>query len=122
MNSVNLIGRIGNDLELKVTTNNIYFCKVNLAVRRQYGDNETDWINVIVWKKNAENIVRYCKKGSLIAVFGSIQTRSYESEQGMRYITEVVCDSVQFLESKKQEEPQTQSEHHEFKVDDSLPF
>lgn len=104
-----LVGRITKDLELKVTQSNINVVTFTLAVNRQFkdenGNTTADFIQCVVWRKQAENLVKYCGKGSLIGVDGRIQTRQYESSEGMRYITEVVCDSVVFLETKR-EQPQ----------------
>lgn len=104
INKVILVGRLTKDPELKSTQSNIYFANFTLAVNRQFadenGERQADFINCIVWRKQAENLCRFQKKGALIGVEGRIQTRTYESDQGTRYITEVVCDSVQYLSSK----------------------
>jgi len=106
INRVVLVGRITKDPELKSTQSNINFVNFTVAVNRQFtdqsGERQADFINCIVWRRQAENLARYIKKGALLGVEGRIQTRSYEAENGMRYITEVVCDSVQFLENKSE--------------------
>ena len=125
INSVVLVGRLVRSPELKKTTNDVSVCQFTLAVNRRFskdGEQTADFINCVVWKNQADNLVNYVKKGALLGVEGRIQTRNYEQDGRTVYVTEVVCDSVQFLEPKKQEEPQTQSEYHEFEVDDSLPF
>lgn len=115
INATILVGRLVKTPELKSTTSNIYFTNFTLAVNRQFkSDNkeqEADFINCITWRSNAENLCKYQTKGSLIGVQGRIQTRNYETEEGTRYITEVVADSIQFLESKKDSNyPQTDEE------------
>ncbi|MGE4321202.1 MAG: single-stranded DNA-binding protein [Acholeplasmataceae bacterium] len=115
INRVILVGRLTKDPELKSTQSNINFCNFTLAVNRQFsdesGDRQADFIQCIAWRKQAENLAQYQSKGNLIGIEGRIQTRNYESEQGTRYITEVVCDSVQFLDSKSSGE-QENEEHH----------
>ena len=107
INNVVLVGRLTKDPELKSTQSNIHFCNFTLAVNRQYkneqGESETDFISCIVWRASAENLAKYQRKGALIGVEGRIATRNYETDSGTKYITEVVCDNVQFLESKKEE-------------------
>lgn len=107
MNRVELIGRITRDPELRYTNSNIATTRFTLAVNRpfqsQTGEQGTDFINVVVWRKQAENVKKYVSKGSLVAVEGRIQTGSYENREGQRvYTTDVVADSVQFLETKSQ--------------------
>jgi len=104
INRVILVGRITKDPELKSTQSNISFVNFTLAVNRQFtdqsGERQADFIQCIVWRKQAENLAQYITKGALLGVEGRIQTRTYEAENGTRYITEVVCDTVQFLENK----------------------
>jgi len=108
-NKVVLIGRLTKDPELRYTsTNNLPVVSFTLAVNRPYSvqgnDKNADFINCTAWRKQAENIHRYVSKGSLVAVEGKLQTRDYMDEKinARRYITEVVCDSVVFLDSKNQ--------------------
>ena len=119
MNKVILVGRISSEIELRYTSSNIPVASFSLAVNRPHtnaeGEREADFINIVVWRKPAENLKDYMSKGSRIGVEGSIQTRSYEDNNGnKRYVTEVVASSVEFLESKKQttekEEPQNQQQ------------
>lgn len=115
INATILVGRLVKTPELKSTQSNIYFTNFTIAVNRQFksesGEQEADFINCITWRKQAENLCKYQTKGSLIGVQGRIQTRSYEADNGTRYITEVVADSIQFLESKKDDNyPQTDEE------------
>ncbi len=105
MNKVFLIGRLTRDPELRYTSTNLPVASFTVAVNRNFtnqsGEREADFINVVVWRKQAENIKNYLKQGSQIAIDGRIQTRSYDGEDGKkRYITEVVADNVQFLDSK----------------------
>lgn len=105
INRVVLVGRLTKDPELRYTANGIAVSTFTLAVNRtfanQQGEREADFINCVVWRKAAENVANYLKKGSLAGVDGRIQTRSYDNNEGRRvYVTEVVADSVQFLEPR----------------------
>jgi single-strand DNA-binding protein len=104
LNRVLLVGRLARDPELRYTPNGTAVATFTLAVNRQFtnqqGEREADFINVVVWRKPAENVANYLKKGSLAGVDGRLQTRSYEGQNGRVFVTEVVADSVQFLESK----------------------
>jgi len=104
INRVILVGRITKDPEMKQTQSNIAVVSFTLAVNRQFtdssGERQADFIQCVVWRKQAENLARFVKKGALLGIEGRIQTRNYESDNGTRYVTEVVCDSVQFLENK----------------------
>jgi len=106
MNRVELIGRITRDPELRYTSSNIATTRFTLAVNRPFqgqdGQQGTDFINIVVWRKQAENVKKYVSKGSLVAVEGRIQTGSYEKDGQRIYTTDVVADSVQFLETKTQ--------------------
>ena len=107
MNKVVLIGRLTRDPDLRYPSSNIPVANFTVAVNRNFtnqnGEREADFINVIVWRKQAENVKKYITKGSLVAVEGRIQTRNYEGSDGKRvYVTEVVADNVQFLETKAQ--------------------
>lgn len=110
MNTVLLIGRLVKDPELRYTQSNIPVTTFTLAVNRTASE-ETDFINIVVWRKQAENCSKYIKKGSQVAIEGSIQTRSYEDKNGQkRHITEVVADNVKFLDTKNR----VQQEVNEF--------
>ena len=114
MNKVMLIGRITKDPELRYTSSNIPSVRFTLAVNRpfenQNGERETDFINIVVWRKQAENVKKYVSKGSLVAVEGRIQTGSYEKDGQRVYTTDVVADNVQFLESKSQSQNRMQDD------------
>lgn len=102
MNKVMLIGRTTQDISLIFTQSGKAVAKVTLAVDRSYknesGQRETDFINLVIWNKLAEIVAQYVKKGKLIAVEGELQIRQYEKNNERRYISEVVCSDVQFLE------------------------
>lgn len=105
INRVVLVGRLVKDPELRYTQNGIAVCNFTLAVNRPFsnqdGKKEADFINAIAWRKQAENVANYLKKGSQAGVDGRIQTRSFDNNEGRRvFMTEVVADSVQFLEPK----------------------
>ncbi|MGG2988711.1 single-stranded DNA-binding protein [Geobacillus stearothermophilus] len=101
MNRVVLVGRLTKDAELRYTPSGVAVASFTLAVNRpfanQQGEREADFVNVVAWRKTAENLANYTKKGSMIAVDGRIQTRSYEKDGRRVYVTEVVADTVQFL-------------------------
>ena len=105
MNKVVLIGRLTRDPELRYTGSNIPVATFSLAVNRNFsnqsGEREADFINIVVWRKQAENVKNYLTQGSQVAIDGRIQTRSYDDNNGQkRYVTEVVADNVEFLGSK----------------------
>jgi single-strand DNA-binding protein len=105
MNRVVLVGRLTKDPDLRYTPNGVPVATFTLAVNRpfssQAGEREADFINCVVWRKPAENVANFLKKGSLAGVDGRIQTRNYEGQDGKRvYVTEVQAESVQFLEPK----------------------
>ena len=105
MNKVVLIGRLTRDPELRYTGNNTPVATFSLAVDRgfsnQQGEREADFINIVVWNKQAENVKNYLTKGSQVGIDGRIQTRTYDDKDGQkRYVTEVVANNVEFLGSK----------------------
>lgn len=106
MNKVFLIGRLTRDPELRYTSSNVAVATFSLAINRNFtnqdGEREADFINIQVWKKLAESCDKYLTKGSQIAVNGRIQVRNYDAQDGSkRYVTEVVAESIQFLDNKK---------------------
>ena len=106
MNKVILIGRLTKDPELRKTPTDVSVCQFTIAVNRpfqqQNGERQADFINCIAWRNQAENLAKYIKKGGQIAVEGSIQTRSYDDQNGVRrFATEVICNQITFLESKR---------------------
>ena len=105
INSTVLVGRLTRDPELKYTGNNVAVASFSLAVNRNFkdanGGREADFINCVIWRQQAENLANWAKKGALIGITGRIQTRSYENQQGQRvYVTEVVAENFQMLESR----------------------
>lgn len=126
MNKVILIGNLTKDPELSKTNNDLSVCKFTVAVSRNYSrSQETDFFTVIAWRTQADNCARFLKKGSRVAISGSIQNRSYDGNDGVkRYVTEIVADEVQFLTTKGQlEEDGTPAIAGDLKpVDDTLPF
>lgn len=112
INRVVLVGRLTKDPELRYTPSGAAVAKFTLAVNRTFsnaqGQKEADFINVVAWRKQAENTANFLSKGSLAGIEGRIQTGSYEGQDGKRvYTTEVVADSVQFLEPKKKDNNQS---------------
>ena len=106
MNSVQLIGRLTKDLDLKYTQTGKAVATGTLAVNRRFknaqGESEADFINIQIWDKGAENLANFTRKGSQIGVNGRIQTRNYENKEGARvYVTEIVVENFTLLESKK---------------------
>jgi single-strand DNA-binding protein len=104
MNNVILIGRLTRDPELRTTANGTSTTAFSLAVdgyRNANGEVHTDFINIVVWNKQAENVCKFVKKGSQVGIQGRISTRSYDAQDGTkRYVTEVVASNVTFLGSR----------------------
>ena len=105
MNKVYLIGNLTRDPELSTTNSGISVCRISLAVSRRFasadGSRETDFFNVVAWRAIADNCAKYLKKGSKIAVVGSIQNHSYEGTDGTkRYTTDITAEEIEFLTTK----------------------
>ena len=105
MNKAILIGRLTKDPELRTTPTGRNVCQFSVAVSRNFtnanGEREADFINCVVWDKQAENLVKYQKKGNQIAVEGRIQTRNYDDKDGKKvYVTEILASNISFLDSK----------------------
>ena len=114
MNRVCLNGRLTKDIDLRYTQNNVAVASFTLAVTRKFknqnGDYESDFINCVAYKKTAELMNEWLKKGDLIGIEGRIQTRSYDDKNGKKvYVTEVIVESIDFLASKKEEKPKEES-------------
>lgn len=122
VNNVVLIGRLTRDPELRKTQSGESVVSFNLAVNRKYNKDETDFVNCVAWKHSADFMAKYLDKGSLISVEGRIQTRNYEDKTGNRvYVTEVVANSVQSLESRKErEEANTYDNGYDNKVEEEF--
>lgn len=104
MNKVFLIGNLTRDPEHTTTNSGISVCKMSIAVSRRFtssdGTRETDFFNITAWRAVADNCSKFLKKGSKIAVCGSLQTRNYEQDGVKKYITDIVADEVEFLSTK----------------------
>ena len=116
LNRVVLVGRLTRDPELRMSQSNIAVGNFTLAVNRPFtdrnGERGADFINCVVFRKQAENVKNFVQKGSLVGIDGRLQSRSYENKDGQRvYVTEVVCDSVQFLEPKNRQGSGNQASH-----------
>ncbi len=146
LNKVILCGRLTADPELKQTPSGIAVVSFSLAVNRRYKSadgaqsQQTDFINVVAWRQTAEFISRYFHKGSALCITGSIQTRTWQDQQGQkRYATEVVADEAMFVDSKNESNaggfapdtynapsyssaPAAAPKFEELKTDDDLPF
>lgn len=112
INNVVLVGRMTRDAELRYTPSNQAVATFTLAVNRNFknqnGEREADFINCVIWRQQAENLANWAKKGTLVGVTGRIQTRNYENQQGQRvYVTEVIADNFQILESRATREGQS---------------
>jgi len=128
LNRIILIGRLTRDPELRYTASGKAVANFALAVDRKFtnqqGERETDFINIVVWNKQAENCANYLKKGSLAAVDGRLQIRSYEDREGQRRKTaEVVAGSVQFLDTRRsQPQPSREEEYSAPDEGDGMTF
>lgn len=105
MNTVQLVGRLTKEVDLKFTSSGTAVGSFTIAVNRsftnQQGDREADFINCVIWRKAAENLASFTRKGSQIGIEGRIQTRNYENQQGQRvYVTEVVVNNFHLLEPR----------------------
>ena len=119
MNRVVLVGRLTKDPDLRYTPSGVAVTTFTLAVNRpfsnQQGEREADFINCVVWRKPAENVANFLKKGSLAGVDGRIQTRNYEGQDGRRvYVTEVLAESVQFLEPRNSSSSNSRNDNDYF--------
>lgn len=127
INRTILVGRLTKDPELKYTPNGVPMTRFTVAVNRSFtnqnGEREADFISCLAWRKQAENLANYMKKGSLIGVDGRIQTGSFEGQDGKRvFTTDVIADNIQFLEGKTSNQQQ-QSSNEPIEIDeDQLPF
>ncbi len=134
MNKVVEIGRLTKDPQLKfIPGNGTAVCNFTMAVNRRFkkeGQPDADFINVVVWGKQAESTANYMKKGSLVGVAGRIETRSYDGKSGKVFITEVVAEEVHFLEFGKKNNSNNNTQNgdvpgdyfSEDNSDDSMPF
>ena len=130
MNTINLIGNICGDLELKQTNSGKSVLQFNLAVKRPHTKDTTDFIPLVVWEQSAEFLSKYAHKGSKIGISGKLTSRQYEDKNGnKRTAFEVVCDSVELCDSKSESNPaqpsygqQVVPKFEEISTDGDLPF
>lgn len=126
MNQVTLLGRLTRDPELKYTQSGKAFTKFSIAVTREFNRDEADFINCIAWDKRAETICKYLRKGRRIALQGRLNVRQYEKDGETKWITEVIVDKFEFVDSSnndnKEKENSKDNEEPEFIDDDSFPF
>lgn len=134
MNKVIITGRTTKDIELKVTPTGTNVATFSVAVKRPFKDNESDFFECVAYGKTSELISKYVKKGDLIGLEGRLQARNYTNKEGRKvYVTEIIVENVEFLQSKKQEnqyaveaptfsDPFANANFEEIKTDDDLPF
>ena len=127
MNKVILLGRITAKPELRYTNSNIPYTRFSIAINRTFanaqGQREADFINIIVWRKPAENVCNYMDKGSRVLVEGRIQTGNYDDKDGnKRYTFEVTADSVQFVDTKSQAPRTNESSPYDYQPQPSSPY
>lgn len=142
LNKVQLIGRLGQHPEIKTTPSGKSVLSISMATTETWKDKNgekktsTEWHRIVLWEKSAEIIAKYCKKGSLIFIEGTLRTREWESDGVKKYVTEILVKEFQFLDSVKKDDQQTQqkskatqpgqnqkSNQQEIElVDDDIPF
>ena len=119
-----LIGNLTKDPELSQTNNGIAYCKMSIAVNRDFananGERQADFFNIMTWRGLAENCKKYLSKGKKIAVSGRVETRTYEQDGVKKYMTEVIADDIEFLSPKSAEQAETPQA--DIVDDDDLPF
>ena len=123
MNKVILTGRNTKDIELRQTPSGVSAIEFSIAVKRTFknanGEYESDFFDCIAFSKLAETISRYVKKGDQVGIEGRLQKRNYTNKEGKKvYVTEIVAENVEFLQSKKQDEPKFE----EIDPEDDIPF
>lgn len=112
MNAINLTGNICNDLELKTTLSDKIVCSFNIAVKRPFAKEITDFFTVVCWNRQAENVCKYCSKGSKIGVTGTLTARKWEDKDGNNRISyEIVANEIDFLEKKTDVQPERVNEN-----------
>lgn len=111
MNKTFLIGNLTRDPELTATPSGVSVCKMSIAVNRNFtnanGERDTDFFNIVAWRGLADNCGKFLSKGKKIAVVGSIQNRSYESNGEKKYVTEIMADEIEFLSPVSEGEQQS---------------
>lgn len=105
MNSINIVGRLTHDPELKKTQNGTSFCQFDLAVNRPHTKDTTDYLKVIAWRQSADYLCQYGRKGNLVAVSGCLTTSKYEDNQGnKRTAFEIKADSIQLCSGRSEQD------------------
>lgn len=110
LNSVNLVGRLANDPELKTLDGkDAKVVNISIAVQKPYknieGKYDADFFNIVLWNETADTLVKFCKKGDLVGISGRLQNRSYDTDNGFkRYVTEIVANNISLFPNKKEEE------------------
>lgn len=127
MNKVQLIGNLTKDPELNETPSGVAVCRFSIAVNRSYANEEgeriADYFNITVWRGQAENCGKFLKKGSKVAIVGSLQNRTYEDKDGVeRKVTDIIASEVEFLTSIKSEETSNEKPTLEEVSDEDFPF
>lgn len=133
MNKVEIIGRLTKDPEVKLTQNETAFCNFTVAVDRKFkdanGQRQADFINCVAWRQTAQFIQKYFHKGNRIGICGSIQTRSYDKDGKTIFITEVLAEEAEFVETNKAETtpepvatPEPEPEPEKQQPSGELPF
>lgn len=120
MNTVNLIGRLARDPELRFTASGKAVATFSVAVNRPFSKtNEADFFNIVVWGRSAENCANYLAKGRLVGIEGRLQSRSYETKTGeRRYVTEIVANQVEFLEWGNKDNQRNQNQNSSNETED----
>lgn len=129
MNKAILVGRLTRDPELKTTGSGVSVCSFTIAVNRRFknadGNYEADFINCVAWRQQAELIAKHFKKGDMIGIAGSIQTRNYDRDGTKVYVTEVVVEEIDFVGNSKSDTTESTSflpDDLPMPADDDLPF
>ena len=130
MNIVTLLGRLTKDPELKYTQSGKAFCKFSLAVTREFNREEADFINCVAWDKRAETIAEYLRKGRRLAIQGRLSVRNYEQNGETKWITEVIIDKFDFIDSSNEDNNQKSNSNTNYKdnaqddddLKDDFPF
>ena len=127
MNNITLLGRLTKDPELKYSQSGKAFTKFSIAVTREFNRDEADFINCIAWEKRAETICEYLRKGKRIALQGRLSVRSYEKDGETKWITEVIVDKFEFVDSNNNTQNETNdntqsTENPDIDDKDDFPF
>lgn len=126
LNKVILIGHMTADPELKQTPGGVCVCSFSIGVSRRYTKGEqqqTDFINIVAWRQQAEFVAKYFRKGNAICVCGQLQTRTWTDNHGnKRYATEVIADEISFVERKETAQTVNSPNFEEIPGDDDCPF